>query len=224
MPYVLLLLVVAAIVFLPQWWATTVLRRYQRVSAQETGAACARRLLSFLGLSQVVVEETQQGDHYDPQTKHVRLSTDNFHGRSLTAVVVAAHEVGHALQDATGYTPLITRGRLVRAAQYTDKIASTAFLAMPFVASVSPRLTLMLLVGGLVGLALTSVVHLVTLPVEWDASFQRALPLLHATGTLPPREVAAARRILRACALTYLAASLMSLFNLWRWLAVLRRR
>jgi len=203
-----------------------VLRRHagQRADLPHTGAQLARRLLGEHGLVDVVVEVSERGDHYDPAARAVRLSAGNYDGRSLTAVTVAAHEVGHALQDQSGYAPLAWRTRLVRVAQAAEKAGSLVMLMTPVLTLVSRRP-----VAGIFGFAIgaagflvAALVHLVTLPVELDASFRRALPLLAQAG-LPERDLVPARRILTACALTYLAASLSGVLNLWRWLAVLRR-
>src|SRR5262245_39140844 len=99
------LVILIALIVAPQLWIWTVFRRHgaQRQDIPWTGAEFARFLLDGMKLENVTVEETELGDHYHPLAKSVRLGTDHFHGRSLTAVVVAAHEVGHAMQDATGY-------------------------------------------------------------------------------------------------------------------------
>lgn len=196
----------------------------ERADLGHTGAQLARRLLGENGMVEVTVEVTDRGDHYDPAAKAVRLSADNYHGRSLTAVTVAAHEVGHAIQDHGGYAPLAWRTRLVRVAQAAEKAGAILMLAIPVLMLVTrrPASGLVGLLVGAAGFLAAALVHLVTLPVELDASFRRALPLLAGIG-LAERDLAPARRILTACALTYVAASLSGMLNLWRWLAVLRR-
>jgi len=211
---------------LPGWWAKAVLRRHagEREDYLDSGAQLARRLLGENGMPEVLVEITDRGDHYDPATKAVRLSSANYHGRSLTAVTVAAHEVGHAIQDHSGYPPLAWRTRLVRLAQVAEKAGSAMMLLTPVLMLLTRRPTsgLVSLLLGASGFLSAALVHLVTLPVELDASFRRALPLLSSSG-LPPRDLAPARRILAACALTYVAASLSGMLNLWRWIRLLRR-
>lgn len=210
----------------PGWWAGAVLRRHagQRDDLPHTGAQLARRLLGEHGLAEVVVEVSERGDHYDPTARAVRLSASNYDGRSLTAVTVAAHEVGHALQDHSGYAPLAWRTRLVRVAQTAEKAGSLIMLMTPVLILVTrrPVTGVFGLAFGAAGFLTAALVHLVTLPVELDASFRRALPLLSGVG-LSERDLVPARRILTACAFTYLAASLSGMLNLWRWLAVLRR-
>jgi Zn-dependent membrane protease YugP len=182
-------------------------------------------LLQGLGMSHVAVESTAQGDHYDPVAKVVRLSPDNFEGRSLTAVTVAAHEVGHALQDQEDYTPLALRTRLVTVAAHGEKIAALLLMLLPILAilSRSPVVALLIPLAIVGSVGLSTFVHLLTLPTEMDASFARALPLLQEGGYLREGDLPHARRLLKAAALTYVSASLMSLLNLGRWLAVLRR-
>ncbi len=227
MPYLVLLVLVLLAVFGPQLWAKHVLATHSRPrdDLAGTGSELARHLLDGLQLSDVGVEATDRGDHYDPLTKAVRLSRANAERKSLTALVVASHEVGHAIQDATGYEPFRARTRLVIGAQVVQKIGAVLIMVMPVIAilSRSPRLGLLMFLLGLASLGTSFAVHLVTLPVEWDASFRRALPLLAANRLIPAEDQGAARRILTACALTYAAASLASLLNIWRWIAILRR-
>lgn len=221
-----LILIAALIIFGPAWWVKRVMSRYAepRDRYPGTGAQLARRLLDRVGLEAVEVERTETGDHYDPQTRAVRLSPQNFDTASLTAVTVAAHEVGHAIQHADGYKPLIWRTRLVQAVQGIQRMGVVLFALIPVVMILLrlPRAGLMLLVFALAALASGLVVHLVTLPTEFDASFRRALPLLEKGGYLKPADRPHARRILSAAALTYVAASLMGLVNFWMWLRWLR--
>lgn len=226
MGYLLAIVLLLAAVFGPSLWARAVLRRYsaQRDDFPGTGGELARHLLDRFGMHQVAVEETKAGDHYDPRAKAVRLSPENLSGKSLTAVTVAAHEVGHAMQDHSGYAPLRFRTSLVGLAQGAEKLGALLLVVMPFAAMLSraPSAGLIMLLAGLLSFGTAVVVHLVTLPVELDASFRRALPVL-ATGYVPASDQAAARRILTACALTYVAGSLASMLNLWRWISILRR-
>ena len=109
-------LIIVALVFGPGLWVRHVLEKYSKPDDRYggTGADLARHLLDLHGMQAVGVEQTESGDHYDPSSKTVRLSPGNFDSRSLTAITVAAHEVGHALQDHNGYTPLRLTTRLVR--------------------------------------------------------------------------------------------------------------
>jgi len=138
-------------------------------------------------------------------------------------MVVAMHEVGHAIQDNVGYQPLHARTRLILFAQTAEKIGAGLIMAIPIVALVTrvPAAGELMFLGGLASLGVPVLVHLLTLPVEWDASFRRALPIL--AEYLPTEDQHAARRILTACALTYVASSLASLLDFWRWIRILRR-
>jgi Zn-dependent membrane protease YugP len=219
-------LLILGLAFLPTLWVRGVLARHSgdRADFPGTGGDFARHILDEMGLGDCKVEETAQGDHYDPTLKAVRLTPVHFNGRSLTAVVVAAHEVGHAMQDATGYRPLKASMRLARTARFLETAGSVIMLAAPLAAVVlrGPAGFVIPFAAGLAILSLRVVVHLTTLPVELDASFGRALPVLEAGGYIPARDFPAARSILRAAAFTYVAASLMSLINIARWLRVLR--
>ncbi|TVS12111.1 MAG: zinc metallopeptidase [Wenzhouxiangella sp.] len=223
----IIVLVFAAVIFLPQWWVKRVLTRYQspRDRYQRNGAQMARELLERLGLEAVRVERGEPGqDHYDPDARAVRLSPENYDFGSLTAVTVAAHEVGHAVQHADGYRPLIWRTQLVKSLQRFQRLGVILIALMPIaiLALRLPAAGLTLLVVGLASLASGIIVHLMTLPTELDASFRRALPLLVKGGYLRKEDRWHARRILTAAAMTYVAASLMGLVNFWWWLRVLR--
>ncbi|MFP4561302.1 MAG: zinc metallopeptidase [Thiohalorhabdus sp.] len=224
---ILAALLLLALLFGPQLWVRSVMARYgrDRPDYPGTGGELAAHLLDRLGLADVRVEMADQGDHYDPERKVVALLPDHYHGRSLTAVAVAAHEVGHALQDQAGYRPLHLRGRLVRLAQGLQRTGSVVVMAAPLfvLVSRSPSGLLLPLLAGLISVGAAAVVHLITLPVELDASFRRALPVLEQGGYLPAEDRKPARRILSAAALTYVAASLSGMLNLWYWLRMLRR-
>ncbi len=227
MHLILILLMVLALVYGPGLWVQVVFRRYSRPADRYafTGAEIARRLLDRLDLKQVRVEVSQGGDHYDPDEKVIRLARDKHDGRSLTAIAVAAHEVGHAYQDAKSYPPLKWRTSLVRRAVSCQRLGALILMISPLVvlvtrAPVSGALTIL---GGILILGLSTVVHLITLPVEFDASFRRALPMLTHLGLLQPGDEPHVRRLLKAAAMTYVASSLMGLLNVARWWAVLRR-
>jgi uncharacterized protein len=225
----LALIVVAlllALAFLPQMWIKQVIARHSapRPDIVLSGGDLARSLLDRLGLTHISVEPTTLGDHYDPEAKAVRLLDGNFSGHSLAATVIAAHEVGHAMQDATGYTPLAARQRLAKQAARVDKLGVVLMIAAPIlmVVSRSPVIMVLVLGAGVVVMCYSVMIHAFTLPVELDASFKRALPLLDAANVLNPADKPAARQLLRAAALTYVAAAAMTLLDVARWLRVLR--
>lgn len=221
------LLLVVVMVFGPGWWVRQVMTRYSKPENRYdgTGGELARYLLDDNDLQHVKVEETTKGDHYDPVEKVIRLTPDKLNGRSLTAVTVAAHEVGHALQDAGGYAPLKIRTRLVMLTQPVQRLGAGILMTAPLVGILTraPLVSLLMILGGFMSLGTTTLVHMVTLPTELDASFKRALPLLEKGDVLRPVDLPHARRLLKAAALTYVSASLASLLNIARWWALLRR-
>jgi len=222
------IVLIVGLVFWPSYWVKKVLKKYQEPNDlfPGTGGELAVHLLEKLNIKDVTVEETEPGqDHYDPVAKVVRLSPDNFSGKSLTAITVAAHEVGHAMQHASGYPLFKLRQTLVRFAFYSEKLGSMAILAMPVIALVtrSPVVGGGLFLMGILGIAFGTLVHLVTLPVEWDASFKRAMPVLIKGEYINEMQSKHAHKILKAAALTYVAGSLASLLNFYRWIAILRR-
>ena len=231
MGWLILGIVGIAIIFLPQWWVKRVLKTYAQPADRYpgTGGELARHLLNRSGLEDVKVERLEgkrqwQGDHYDPQARCVRLTPDHFDQASLTAITVSAHEVGHAIQHADGYRPLIWRTRLVAWMQKFQKLGLVLIALMPvaLMALKLPRAGIVLLLVGLASLASGILVHLMTLPTELDASFRRALPLLNKGAYLKPEDHKHAKKILTAASLTYVAASLMGLVNFYWWLRVLR--
>ena len=227
MHYLIILLFVIALLFGPQWWAQYTFSRYAKPldNLQGTGGELARHLLDRFEMTHVKVEMTEpNSDHYDPTDQVVRLSPNNFDGKSLTAVAVAAHEVGHAIQHHRKEPLLAWRSRLAVFANAVQKFGVSAMMVMPIITMITraPALGGFLLFIGIGSMFMATIVHLVTLPVETDASFNKALPILE-SGYVEAEDIPKVRRILRAAALTYLAGSLASLLNLWRWIAILRR-
>jgi Zn-dependent membrane protease YugP len=221
------IVLVLVVVFGPGIWVQRVLDRYS-VPANRysgTGGQLARTLLDKHGLQTVAVEATDQGDHYDPEAKAVRLTEEKFNGHSLTAITVAAHEVGHALQDRDGYAPLKMRTRLVKATRGVEKIGAGVLMVSPFLGIVTraPVVGLLTFAAGMLTLGTAAVIHFITLPTEFNASFARALPLLDKHRILRQVDRPHAHKLLTAAALTYVSASLMSLLNIARWIAILRR-
>ncbi|MEL7187782.1 MAG: zinc metallopeptidase [Pseudomonadota bacterium] len=227
MGWILLIIVLLVAVLGPSIWVRRVLAKYSKPDDRYpgTGAKLARFLLDQHDLQSVGVETTEHGDHYDPLAKVVRLSPGNHDGHSLTAITVAAHEVGHAIQDATAYPPLRWRTRLVRATSAIEKLGAGFLLVGPLLGAVTrfPALGVLTFAAGFLILGTSAIVHFVTLPTEFDASFNRALPLLERHNILKSSDKPHASKILKAAALTYVSAALMSLLNIARWLAILRR-
>ena len=211
---------------LPQVWVRNVIARHSadRADIPGTGSQFARHLLDEMKLHHVKVEETNLGDHYDPEAKAIRLTPQNMHGRSLAAIVIAAHEAGHAMQDATGYQPLQARTRLAKQAIRVEKVGAIVMLAAPIVIALArtPYVLLVEVAAGILILGMSIAMHAFTLPVEFDASFRRALPVLKEGRYISDKDMPAARSILKAAAFTYVAAAAMSLLDVARWIRVLR--
>ena len=227
MLYVAVIAAVIALIYGPQLWVQWVLNRHNRRPESNfpgTGGELARHLLDRYDLQEVSVEITDLGDHYDPMARAVRLTRDKHDGRTLTAITVAAHECGHAFQHAAAEPMFLMRTRLARISVFAQRLGSFLLFAAPLSVLITklPAAAVFNIAGAFLIMGFAVVMHLLTLPVEIDASFKKALPLLN-SGYLDARQKPAARSILRAAAMTYVAASLASLLNFWRWLAVLRR-
>lgn len=222
----LVVLMLIAVVFGPQWWIGHVMRRHggDRPDFPGTGGELARHLLDEAGLHAVTVEPTAHGDHYDPDAQAVRLLPQHHDGRSVAAVAVAAHEVSHAVQHARGERGFALRCRLARHVGWIDRLASAVIVLAPvvFILVKVPLLFALQIVAGVLLLAMDIVMHLVTLPVELDASFGKALPALTRGRYLAPADLPAARSVLRAAAWTYVAGALATLLNLARLFRVFR--
>jgi len=184
-----------------------------------TGAQMARRMLDRRGLHDVRIELTggQLTDHYDPRSKVLRLSSGVANGSSLASLGVAAHEAGHALQDEENYSFLWLRSTLVPAANIGSRLAWPLFL-FGLIAAWDP-----LMLIGIAFYVLAVLFTLITLPVEFNAS-HRALTALETLGDLPRSEIAGARKVLSAAALTYVAAAFTAIVQLLRLIALRGRR
>ncbi|MEH6449282.1 MAG: zinc metallopeptidase [Oleispira sp.] len=225
MMWILVFLLLLALLLLPQWWVGRVLKRHSepREDFPGTGGELAVHLINAQGLEGVQVEATEAGDHYDPMDKVVRLTPDKLEGRSLTAIVVAAHEVGHAIQDHNKEATFNARIKAAKFANVAQRITPIAFWLSPLLAVMSPGASRVTLGIAVLSILASTLVHLITLPVEWDASFGKALPILEKGEYLNEQDMKNARQILLAAALTYVAGSLASLLNVWRWLRYLKR-
>jgi len=225
--YLILIIMFIALIVGPSYWVKHTMKKYSYPEDRylNTGAELARKLLDGANLHSVGVEVTELGDHYDPIEKMVRLTQDKFQGKSLTAITVAAHEVGHAIQDRDGYAPLALRTKLAQWAAPAEKIGAGVLMLAPVImmSTRAPGAGLVFLAGGLLTLGTSTLVHLLTLPMEFNASFARALPILERERCLLDGDMPHARRLLNAAAWTYVSASLMTLLNVARWLAILRR-
>ncbi|GAA0360428.1 zinc metallopeptidase [Bacillus horti] len=194
--------------------------KYSRIasSSHMTGAEVARRILDTNGLFDIRVEEVrgQLSDHYDPQAKVVRLSTDNYHGTSLAGTAIAAHEVGHAIQDSEGYAFLRFRHALVPVANFGSKAAFPLILAGLIFSQFQSLLLL-----GIVFFSAAVLFQIITLPVEFNAS-SRAMQLVVAQGFIRNEEERGTRKVLDAAALTYVAAAAAAVLELVRLIYIYR--
>lgn len=220
------LLMLLALVFGPQYWVKHIISKHgaERSDFPGTGGELATHLVENYSIGNTGVEVTDKGDHYDPQDHMVRLLQQHHDGKSVSAVAIAAHEVGHAIQHNQGDRMLALRQSLVKFASVTDKFAAIFFFLAPVLGLVvrSPAAFLGVILIGIALIGIRFIVHLVTLPVEWDASFNKAMPILEQGGYLHPDDLPAAREVLRAAALTYLSVALASLLDLARWIRLLR--
>ena len=227
MPYLLLIGLLILMIYGPQLWVNFVLNRYNRQAEDNfpgTGGEFARHLLDRYQLGEVVVEPTDLGDHYDPLHRAVRLSRDKYEGKTLTAISVAAHECGHALQHAGAEPLFMWRSKLAYLTVWAQRLGSLLLFSAPIMVLVFkvPSVLLVNLAGAFLMMGFSVVMQLLTLPVEIDASFKKALPILK-SGYLEKSQWGGAEAILRAASWTYVAAALAGLLNFWRWLAILRR-
>lgn len=221
--YMMLMIAGLLLVFVPQLWVNSTLKKYTQIpsSVGKTGAEVAREILNREGLTNVPVEMTNSGDHYDPRDRTVRLSPDFFNGRSIAAITVAAHECGHAIQHAQNYGFMKLRqvtAPAIKVCQLGPMLLFGSVILTGFLASPIWKLT------AVIGLLLYTGIfffQLITLPVELDASFVRAVPILEGSGYISPDEKEHANKILQACAFTYIAAALYSLMEIIRWAIIL---
>ncbi|MCR4628554.1 MAG: zinc metallopeptidase [Clostridium sp.] len=222
-PTYFLILIAIAISGIASMRMKSTFLKYTRVSSRLglTGAETAKRILESQGIYdvQVVHVAGELTDHYDPRTRTVNLSDPVYASTSIAAVGVAAHECGHAVQDAVGYVPLQVRGAIVPVVNIGSSLSWPMILIGVFLSQ--GRLISL----GIVLFSFSVIFQLVTLPVEFNAS-HRALRLLESTGILIRDEVNDTRKVLTAAALTYVAATIGSLLQLLRLLILFggRRR
>ncbi|HLR54087.1 MAG TPA: zinc metallopeptidase [Pseudogracilibacillus sp.] len=210
----------ALLMIIPLWAQSKVKNTYQKYSkiassSGLTGKEVAEQILQDNGIYDVEVQPVKGTltDHYDPKKKVVRLSANNYYGRSKAAVAVSAHEVGHAIQDAEEYAFLRFRSNLVPLASFGSSSAIWIIIAgMLFQMSG-------LLLVGIVFMAFAVLFQLVTLPVEFNAS-NRAMDQLVMTGIIPNDEEKETKKVLDAAALTYVAAALVAVAELMRFVLI----
>lgn len=213
------------IMIVPIWAQIRVKSTYTKYSKVATtegmpGAEVARKILDENGLYNVQVKETPGvlSDHYNPMTKTVHLSSDNYHQHSIAGAAVAAHEVGHAIQDQQGYAALRFRHALVPVANISSNIAWVFVI----IGLLSTAMSKMLLIG-IILMAAGVLFQLVTLPVEFNAS-SRAMDQMVSLGLIDNREERDARKVLNAAAMTYVAAAAVAVLELLRLILIFVNR
>ena len=198
-------------------WVTNVLKKNNKILPDMpfTGKELGLKLLKESKLDNVLIESIHQADHYNPIEKKVRISQDKLNKKSITSIAVVAHEIGHAIQDKENYKPLLLRQKLIEKTIIFQRIGSfLLIICLPsiFAITKSPFITFLAAILIMGCLSTNVVIHLITLPVEFDASFKRALPILQKY--VPKENMRQCRSVLRAAAFTYLAQSIVSIFRL----------
>lgn len=227
MIYLIIFLLLIGLIAGPGIWVKHVLEKYSNDlnSISGTGKELAVHLIERFQLDGVKVERTDPGtDHYSPADRCVRLSPAVYDGRSLTAIAVAAHEVGHAIQYARGETITQLRQTYTPVAINVQRFGTGIVMAAPFVLAVLhiPHAALLTVACGVLAMLASALLQLIILPMEWDASFNKALPILFQGNYLSEEHHPVVKKILTAAALTYFAGALINILQLWRWLAILR--
>ena len=216
----ILLLPAVIIAFWAQTKVSSTYKKYKSVRTINgyTGENIARMILDSAGLYDVPVVEVrgELTDHYDPVSRQIRLSTEVFHRASIASAGVAAHEVGHAIQHAQAYKPLVLRTSIAKAVNFSSQ--ASIFIFMIGLLFSIPMLTNI----GIIFFTVAVFYQIITLPVEFNAS-RRALKILESRNILYGNEVNGAKNVLSAAAMTYVAAALMSISQLIRLIAISNR-
>ncbi|MBM7598374.1 Zn-dependent membrane protease YugP [Virgibacillus halotolerans] len=214
------LIYIALLMIIPIWAQSKVKNTYKKYSKKATsshmsGEEVARKILDDNGLYDVQIEETrgELSDHYDPRKKVVRLSSKNFHGHSMASSAIAAHEVGHAIQDAESYAFLRFRSALVPVANLGSNASYFLIIAGILMSSMN------LLLFGIIFMSAAVLFQVVTLPVEFNAS-NRAMGQLVSSGVIRNNEERETKKVLNAAALTYVAAALVAVAELLRFIMI----
>ena len=205
------------ILFLPNIWVNYILKNNNRVLSDMpfTGNQLGKKILKEQQIYDVTIEPIKQLDHYNPIKKKIHIGEDKLNKKSITSIAVVAHEIGHAIQDKENYKPLIMRQKLIEKTMIFQRLGSfLLIIGLPsiFAFTKSPLITFVAAMIIMGCLSTNVLIHLITLPVEFDASFKRALPLLQKY--VPKENMKQCRSVLRAAAFTYLAQSIVSIFRL----------
>lgn len=225
-----LLLIAIALASVAQIYVRTTFTKYSSIANRRglTGAEAAQKLLSANGIYDVRVMRTTGflSDHYDPRNKTVCLSENVFDSKSLAALGIASHETGHAIQHAQGYVPLSIRSAFYPVVMIGSRLASPLIfigLLLTFLSRTSGNFGIYFLYAGIVLYSTVVLFHLITLPVEFNAS-SRAIDMLEEQRILDNDEISPARKMLNVAALTYVAAAAIALLQLLRFILLANRR
>ena len=226
MLYLLLFCLISLLAYGPSLWVRYILRKYSTPipDMPGTGAELATHLIKRFELNEVKVIMGGRGEnYYSPEEKIVCLSPDVHDGKSLTSVAVAAHEVGHAIQFNNDEAVTKLRQRYLGKAIMIKRAGSIILMSIPVLTLLlkSPVIMFFAAAIGILTMLVSVLMYAAILPEEYDASYNKALPIL-AQGYLPEEHMVAAKRILKACALTYVAAALADILSLWRWFRMIR--
>lgn len=222
-----IILVVPALIFMliTQIVVNSAISKYGQVRTARgvTGKEMAEAILSANGIYDVRIERLQNnsGDHYDPKSKAIRLSSEVFDRDSVTAVGIAAHEAGHAVQHNIGYFPLRIRNFVIPITQFVSWLPIPLLIISVLISN--QNASMILFKAAFIILFAGLFVQLITLPVEFDAS-RRAMIAIREHNTLSDTEAVGARRVLTAAAMTYVAAFFVTLMNILRLLMIFGRR
>lgn len=226
MVVIFIIVFLVLIIFGPSLWVRHIIRKHNGHIADMpgTGGELAQHLIERFELSGVTIKvTTSDQDYYSPEEKIVGLSPEVFHSKSLSAVAIATHEVGHAIQHCR-------KEKVSKLRERYGYLAHNAQRAGIFVLSLSPVLGGILRAPTLVAISIGAgfltmfssvLLHAAILPEEFDASFGKALPIL-SEGYVPEQHLPAIRKILTACAFTYVASALADMLRVWRWLTLVR--
>jgi len=228
MHFLVLTAVLLILALLPSMWVRSVIRKHasQRDDIPGTGGELAAHLLKQYELNDVTIEETQEGtDHYDSADKCIRLSPSVHNGKSLTAVAIATHEVGHAIQFGRNEVISVLRIKYLPIATRFKQAGVLMIGMLPFVGILlrSPSAMFMFVALSLLLQLIGALMYLIVLPEEWDASFGKALPILTKGEYVDEPDLPAVQSVLKAAAYTYFARALADLVNIGRWWLILRR-